>query len=101
MVQSSLQLFNGLHVAIIMDGNGRWAAARGRPRLAGHRAGALAVRRVVEAAPELGVGTLSLFAFSSDNWQRPTREVNGLMRLFRAYLRVERARCVSNGIKIE
>ncbi|HET6567065.1 MAG TPA: undecaprenyl diphosphate synthase family protein, partial [Rhodothermales bacterium] len=60
-----------LHVAIIMDGNGRWAQKRGLPRAAGHHEGIRAVRRVVEAAPELGVGTLSLYAFSSDNWQRP------------------------------
>jgi undecaprenyl diphosphate synthase len=69
----------GLHVAIIMDGNGRWAAARGLPRLAGHRHGAGAVRRVVEAAPALGIGTLTLYAFSADNWKRPPREVRGLM----------------------
>src|SRR5918992_1439699 len=71
-----------LHVAIIMDGNGRWATARGLPRTAGHRAGADAVRRVVESAPRLGVGALTLFAFSSDNWKRPAREVTTLMRLF-------------------
>jgi undecaprenyl diphosphate synthase len=63
-----------LHVAIIMDGNGRWATARGLPRVAGHRAGADAVRQVVEAAPALGVGVLTLFAFSSDNWHRPRGE---------------------------
>ncbi|HWX43418.1 MAG TPA: undecaprenyl diphosphate synthase family protein, partial [Blastocatellia bacterium] len=73
----------GLHVGIIMDGNGRWANARGLPRTAGHRAGANAVRRAVEAAPGLGIRTLTLFAFSSDNWQRPSREVSTLMRLFR------------------
>ncbi|HEY9514947.1 MAG TPA: polyprenyl diphosphate synthase, partial [Gemmatimonadaceae bacterium] len=77
------------HVAIIMDGNGRWATARGMPRVAGHRQGAEAVRRVVEAAPDLGVGTLTLYAFSSDNWSRPPREVAALMRLFRSYLRSE------------
>src|SRR5579872_5031673 len=71
-----------LHVAIIMDGNGRWAAARGRPRSVGHRMGARAVRRVVEAAPKQGIGTLTLYAFSADNWQRPEQEVNTLMRLF-------------------
>ena len=71
-MQSTLHpVSSGLHVAIIMDGNGRWAAARGQPRSDGHRAGAEAVRRVVEAAPDLGIGTLSLFAFSSDNWKRP------------------------------
>jgi len=90
----------GLHVAIIMDGNGRWAAARGRPRTAGHRAGAEAVRRVIEAAPDLGIGTLTLFAFSSDNWQRPSREVAALMRLFRIYLLTEVETCVKHGIRI-
>ena len=76
----------GLHVGIIMDGNGRWATARGLPRPAGHRAGVDAVRRVVEAAPEAGVGVLTLFAFSADNWRRPATEVAWLMRLFRDYL---------------
>ena len=90
----------GLHVAIIMDGNGRWARARGWPRLAGHRAGALAVRRVVEAARRAGVGTLTLYAFSSDNWQRPAREVAALMRLFRQHLASETARCVANGVRL-
>ena len=60
-----------LHVAIIMDGNGRWATARGRPRTVGHRIGARTVRRIVETAPELGIGTLTLYAFSADNWRRP------------------------------
>jgi undecaprenyl diphosphate synthase len=74
----------GLHVAMIMDGNGRWASRRGLPRVAGHREGAKAVRRVVEAAPGLGISTVTLYAFSSDNWGRPPREVTALMRLFRA-----------------
>src|SRR4051795_3760655 len=91
----------GMHLAVIMDGNGRWANARGLPRVAGHRAGAKAVRRVVEAAPGLGVGTLTLYAFSSDNWQRPPREVSALMRLFRSYLRSETAECEANGIRID
>jgi undecaprenyl diphosphate synthase len=90
-----------LHVAIIMDGNGRWAQARGRPRAFGHRAGAQAVRRTVEAARRLGLGTLTLYAFSSDNWQRPPREVAALMRLFRAYLAGETVRCVENGIRLQ
>src|SRR5207302_3817518 len=68
------------HVAIIMDGNGRWATRRALPRAAGHRAGAVAVRRIVEAAPRLGIGELTLFAFSSDNWRRPPAEVGALMR---------------------
>ncbi|HEX2203479.1 MAG TPA: di-trans,poly-cis-decaprenylcistransferase [Longimicrobium sp.] len=91
----------GLHVAVIMDGNGRWATARGMPRAMGHRAGAKAVRRVVEAAPGLGVGTLTLYAFSSDNWGRPPREVGALMRLFRSYLASETARLVENGVRLE
>jgi undecaprenyl diphosphate synthase len=66
----------GLHVGIIMDGNGRWAAARGRTRTAGHQEGAHAVRRIVEAAPGVGIGVLTLFAFSADNWRRPTAEVS-------------------------
>lgn len=75
-----------IHLAIIMDGNGRWATARHMPRIAGHRAGAQTVRRVIEAAPSLGVGTLTLYAFSSDNWKRPADEVSGLFRLLRDYL---------------
>jgi undecaprenyl diphosphate synthase len=89
-----------LHLALIMDGNGRWANARGLPRVAGHRAGAKAVRRVVEAAPGLGVGTLTLYAFSSDNWQRPPREVGALMRLFRSYLASETQRLLENGVRL-
>jgi undecaprenyl diphosphate synthase len=90
----------GLHVAIIMDGNGRWAVSRGRPRTAGHVAGVEAVRRVVEAAADLGIGTLTLFAFSSDNWRRPDVEVRALMRLFRSYLTAEAGKCAENGIRI-
>jgi undecaprenyl diphosphate synthase len=90
----------GLHVAIIMDGNGRWARDRNRPRTAGHEAGADAVRRTVEAAPELGVSTLTLFAFSSDNWQRPPAEVEALMRLFERYLQRETDRAAREGMRI-
>jgi undecaprenyl diphosphate synthase len=89
-----------LHAAIIMDGNGRWATARGLPRSAGHRAGAEAVRRTVEAAPGLGITTLTLYAFSSDNWRRPRSEVVTLMRLFRSYLRSETSRCVDKGVRL-
>ena len=78
-----------IHVAIIMDGNGRWALRRGLPRSAGHHAGVDAIRRVVEAAPEVGIGTLSLLAFSSDNWARPAEEVQILMALFARFLRDE------------
>jgi undecaprenyl diphosphate synthase len=102
--QSSLTVLRAdrtpLHVAIIMDGNGRWAARRGRPRAAGHREGARAVRRAVEAAPALGVTTLTLYAFSGDNWRRPSAEVTGLMRLFERYLRTETARCVENDVRL-
>jgi undecaprenyl diphosphate synthase len=89
-----------LHVAIIMDGNGRWAARRGLPRTAGHRAGADAVQRVVEAAPALGITTLTLFAFSSDNWRRPRDEVAALMGLLRRYLRAELARLIENDVRL-
>ncbi len=89
-----------LHVAIIMDGNGRWAEQRGRARTAGHRAGTTAVRRTVEAAPALGVTTLTLYAFSSDNWRRPPREVGQLMRLFRKHLDSECARLEAEGVRL-
>jgi len=89
-----------LHLAVIMDGNGRWAGARGMPRTAGHREGAGAVRRLVEAAPGLGVGTLTLYAFSSDNWKRPKSEVAALMRLFHRHLRGETAELVESGVRL-
>jgi len=88
------------HVAIIMDGNGRWARSRGLPRIAGHRAGASAVRRAVEAAPALGVRVLTLYAFSSDNWGRPRAEVDGLFDLFRTYLAKESEECGRRGVRI-
>lgn len=91
---------SGIHVSIIMDGNGRWATRQGFSRAEGHRRGAAVVRTIVEAAPSLDVGTLTLFAFSSDNWRRPGREVSWLMRLFRDYLRGEAARCVENGVRL-
>lgn len=90
-----------LHVAMVMDGNGRWATRRGLPRTAGHRAGAQAVRPLVEAAPDLGVGALTLFAFSADNWKRPAHEVSALMRLFARHLRTETPRLLENGIRLE
>ncbi len=90
----------GIHVAIIMDGNGRWANARGRPRTAGHIAGARVVRKIVEAAPSCGIGMLTLYAFSGDNWARPSREVALLMRLFRRYLVSEMDRCVTNDVRM-
>ncbi len=94
-------LYCNVHVAIIMDGNGRWAAGRGLPRISGHKAGAVAVTRIVEAAAELGIGALTLYAFSSDNWKRPSMEVRTLMQLFRAYLVDETPRCLRHGIRLE
>ncbi len=88
------------HVAIIMDGNGRWAAARGLPRLAGHKAGAASVRRTIEAAVEQGVGWLTLYAFSSENWRRPADEVSGLTALLRHYLRHEVAELHAEGVRL-
>ena len=90
-----------IHVAIVMDGNGRWATSRGLPRAAGHRSGAQAVRPIVEAAPALGVGALTLFAFSVDNWKRPPSEVAALMRLFARHLRIETPHLVRNGVHLE
>ncbi len=90
-----------LHMGIIMDGNGRWALARGLLRVAGHRAGVEAVSRVVEAAPAAGVGILTLFAFSSDNWRRPREEVETLMRLLANYLQKETGRAVDQGVRME
>jgi undecaprenyl diphosphate synthase len=77
------------HVAIIMDGNGRWAAQRGQPRIAGHRAGVEAVRASVDTGARLGLGALTLYAFSTENWKRPRYEVDALMRMLRKYLRLE------------
>ncbi len=91
----------GLHVAIIMDGNGRWAVRRNLPRAAGHRAGVAAVRRVVEHASHVGIGRLTLYAFSSDNWQRPGAEVQSIFWLLRAFLRLERERLRRAGARIE
>ncbi len=100
MRESTSEKSGKLHAAIIMDGNGRWATARGLPRIAGHRAGAEALRRTVEAAPELGVGTVTVYAFSSDNWKRPPAEVSALMHLFYNYLRKERERCIEKDMRV-
>ncbi len=89
-----------VHVAIIMDGNGRWARARGLPRIAGHRRGVEAVRSVIEAAADLGVEHLTLFGFSSENWNRPAEEVSDLMSLLRFYLRSEIEQLHKNGIRL-
>jgi undecaprenyl diphosphate synthase len=88
------------HVAIIMDGNGRWAKRRGMPRIAGHRQGAEAVRRTVEAAGELGISHLTLFSFSSENWRRPEEEVRDLMGLLRRYLKSEMAELHAKNVRL-
>jgi undecaprenyl diphosphate synthase len=102
-MQSALlsQIMSKLHVGIIMDGNGRWASRRHLPRLRGHEAGVEAIRRVVEAAPAQGVGTLTLYAFSSDNWRRPRAEVAALMGLLRFYLGNEIESLVKNGVRLK
>jgi undecaprenyl diphosphate synthase len=89
------------HVAIIMDGNGRWAKARGLPRIAGHRSGAEAARRTVAAAADLGIPYLTLFGFSSENWKRPSTEIHDLMALLRHYLRGEIAELHRNGVRLK
>jgi undecaprenyl diphosphate synthase len=89
-----------LHVAIISDGNGRWATSRGLPRSAGHRAGAEAARHIIEAAPRLGIHTLTLFALSSANWKRPAAEVNAILRLLHEYLLTETTHCVEEGVRL-
>lgn len=89
-----------LHVAILLDGNGRWAAARGLARSEGHRAGVAAVRRIVRAAPSLGIGTLTLYAFSSNNWERPTSEVSALLALLENFLRTAAAEFEAERIRL-
>ncbi|KAF0675209.1 polyprenyl diphosphate synthase [Profundibacterium mesophilum] len=89
-----------LHVAAIMDGNGRWAQARGRPRLFGHHAGAKRVKEIVRACPDLGVKYLTIFAFSTENWKRTQTEVAGLMKLFRRYIRREAGDLLAEGVRV-
>jgi undecaprenyl diphosphate synthase len=89
-----------LHVAILLDGNGRWAASRGLARSEGHRAGVAAVRRVVRAAPSLGIGTLTLYAFSSNNWERPANEVGCLLSLLEDFFRSADSVCAAEGIRL-
>jgi undecaprenyl diphosphate synthase len=89
-----------MHVAIIMDGNGRWAERRGLNRTIGHQVGARAVRRVVEAAARASIDILTLYAFSADNWSRPPQEVAALMRLLKRYLVSETARCLDNDVRL-
>jgi undecaprenyl diphosphate synthase len=91
---------SNLHVAIIMDGNGRWATGRGLPRIAGHPAGAEALRRIVEAAPGCNIGTLTVYTFSSDNWTRPQYEVDALMSLLGCYLARETPRCLASDVRM-
>ena len=88
------------HVAIIMDGNGRWATARGWPRLVGHRRGSERVRSIVEAAPGLGIRYLTLYAFSTENWKRSTEEVIGLMTIFARYIQSEAERLSAEGVRL-
>lgn len=90
-----------IHVAIVMDGNGRWAEERNRPRLYGHKAGVKSVRTVVETAREIGVRHLTLYAFSTENWKRPSLEVKGLMSLLRSYLQSEQDKMLKNGIRLK
>jgi undecaprenyl diphosphate synthase len=99
MIQT--QEHENLHVAIIMDGNGRWATSRGLPRVAGHRAGVAAARRVVERAPDVGIRRLTLYAFSSDNWRRPDSEVRSIFWLLRAFLRLEIQRMCEHGVHLQ
>src|ERR1700750_1980999 len=89
------------HIAIIMDGNGRWATRRGLPRVAGHRAGIAAVRRVVERALDVGIARLTLYAFSSDNWRRPAEEVQSIFWLLRAFLRLEAEKLRQRGVRVQ
>ena len=99
-VRGPAALGAALHVAIISDGNGRWATSRGLPRSAGHRAGAEAARRVIRAAPRLGIHTLTLFALSSANWKRPASEVNAILRILHEYLLAETSHCIEEGVRL-
>ncbi len=102
-MQSNLQCKNTpkpLHVGIIMDGNGRWGQQRGLSRTEGHQAGVQAVRRVMTAAPGLNIDTLTMFAFSSDNWKRPQPEVDGMMRLIEHYMAMEARAFADSGIRL-
>jgi len=88
------------HVAIICDGNGRWATSRGLPRSAGHHAGADAARSIIRCAPHLGIHTLTLFALSSANWKRPPAEVSAILQILQEYLRAETEHCLDEGIRL-
>jgi len=99
-IHPSAQPSRSLHVAIISDGNGRWASTKGLPRSAGHRQGAETARRVIEAAPNLDIHTLTLFALSSANWQRPAPEVSAILRLLHEYLLTETSHCIEEGVRL-
>ena len=99
-LEAPLLAAHPLHVAIICDGNGRWASSQMLPRSAGHRAGAAAARGVIGSAPQLRIHTLTLFALSSANWARPSAEVNAILDILREYLREETARCLNQGIRL-
>ncbi|MDO8879046.1 MAG: polyprenyl diphosphate synthase, partial [Pseudolabrys sp.] len=88
------------HVAIIMDGNGRWAAARGLPRVEGHRRGVEALRRTIRAAGEIGIKVITIFSFSSENWSRPAAEVGELMGLLRRFIRNDLAELHKSGVRV-
>jgi len=98
--KSARNSVDDFHVGIIMDGNGRWATRRGLSRVRGHEAGVEAIRRIVEVAPKQGIGTLTLYAFSTDNWRRPKAEVAALMTLLRFYLANEVQSLVKNGVRL-
>ena len=89
-----------VHVAVICDGNGRWATSRGLPRSEGHRAGAEAARRIIRCAPHLGIHTLTLFALSSANWQRPSAEVDAILGILEEYLQAEASHCLEEGVRL-
>jgi undecaprenyl diphosphate synthase len=91
---------HGLHVAIICDGNGRWATSRALPRTLGHRQGAQAAQSVIRCAPHLGIHTLTLFALSSANWKRPQAEITGILRILHEYILTETSHCLDNGIRL-
>src|SRR5258708_8373138 len=99
-VRPAMARARGFNVAIICDGNGRWATSRGLPRSAGHRAGAESARRVIEAAPQIGIHTLTLFALSSANWKRPAAEVQAILRLLHEYLLTETTHCIDEGVRL-
>src|SRR5210317_2107722 len=88
------------HVAIVMDGNGRWAKQRRKPRIYGHKVGADSVREIVEMSREIGIGHLTLYAFSTENWNRPEQEVSGLMNILKSYLVSELSRMEKNEIRL-